>query len=178
MPETRPNGLAYGLVGCGLLLGLGICGGTLALAGLGGAWTYHRTGPGPTAPPPLPPDVPVAEPTPAPEVSPAPKPRPVEKAPTAAEPEPAPATEATPEATPEPAAGTGGAPVTVDGPARVTLVGGGRSYTLPAVVPEGRYTIRAAFEGEQPVEVGNARISAQGGEVIACNPNMGICRVR
>lgn len=181
MAEKSSNGLAFALVGCGLLLGLGICGGALTLAGVGGVSTYFLSAPSVSEPPPLPPDVAVAEPAPVPEpetAPAAPKSRPVEPAvakdaaagPPTTEPEVAVEAEAE--------AGTGAKPVTVDGPARVTLVGGGRSFALPAVVPEGRYTIRAAFEGEQAVEVGNARITAAGGEVIACNPNMGICRVR
>lgn len=175
MAASESNGLIYGLIGCGLVGGLVVTGlAVLVVIGAAGAAFYLTA---PVAPPP---PLPVEEPAPATEAAAVDDAEPASPKPRTATPpaEPAaPAPEAEAAAPVEPAA-EGPKPVSVDGPARVTLTSAGGSYRLPAVVPEGRYTILAAFEGEQPVEVGNARIGAQGGEVIACNPNMGICRVR
>jgi hypothetical protein len=60
----------------------------------------------------------------------------------------------------------------------VILVGAGGRHPLPAVVAPGTYAVEAAFGSDAPVPAGNAKISEAGGEVVACNANMGICRAR
>lgn len=68
-----------------------------------------------------------------------------------------------------------GSKVSVDGDAKVVLVGGGKRFNVPGTVPAGKYEIEAAFPGEDAVIVGKVTVG-DGPVSISCNPRMGICR--
>lgn len=196
MSDAPRSDLLLGCVAAVAVAGMAFVG--ILLLGSGAAWWQLRaTGEAPPVEEPAPVTVVSAEPEAAAPAEPAP--RPVIAAPVktdAAEKSAAPSTPPAPAAadpagSTSPAAspagaevastekkGAGAAPVTVSGEARVSLLANGRRYTLPSVVPSGRYTIEARFGAEKPVLTGTVTVPEGGGTVIQCNPAMGICAPR